>query len=68
MVDNNAILVTAGPYQFLAKFEAEAPKTVATFQKLLPYRQKIIHVRWSAELVLDGPDQFRGRNWSSENW
>jgi hypothetical protein len=20
------------------------------------------------ELVLDGPDQFRPRNWSSENW
>jgi hypothetical protein len=24
---------------------------VATFQKLLPYRQKIIHVRWSGEAV-----------------
>lgn len=24
---------------------------MATFQKLLPYRQKIIHVRWSGEAV-----------------
>ncbi|THW02237.1 hypothetical protein D6D26_04469 [Aureobasidium pullulans] len=51
MADNNVILITAGPYQFLAKFEEEAPKTVATFQTLLPYRQKIIHVRWSGEAV-----------------
>ncbi|KAI4752506.1 hypothetical protein E4T52_15241 [Aureobasidium sp. EXF-3400] len=51
MDDDNAILITAGPYQFLAKFEEEAPNTVATFQKLLPYRQKIIHVRWSGEAV-----------------
>jgi hypothetical protein len=44
MPEDNAVLITAGPYQFLAKFEGEAPKTVATFRKLLPYRQKIIHV------------------------
>jgi hypothetical protein len=51
MPEDNAVLITAGPYQFLAKFEGEAPKTVATFRKLLPYRQKIIHVRWSGEAV-----------------
>ncbi|HVZ10309.1 DUF3830 family protein [Rhodopila sp.] len=44
------IEITAGPYAFKAKFEAEhAPKTVATFRTLLPYRERIIHVRWSGE-------------------
>nr|NDG59870.1 DUF3830 family protein [Betaproteobacteria bacterium] len=28
-----------------------APKTVEAFKKLLPYRQKVIHVRWSGEGV-----------------
>lgn len=43
------ILLTAGPYQFLAAFESAAPKTVAKFQTLLPYQQQLIHVRWSGE-------------------
>lgn len=41
--------ITAGPYQFTAKTEADAPETCAAFLKLLPYRQKIIHARWSGE-------------------
>jgi hypothetical protein len=42
--------ITAGPYTFGARMEEEAaPKTCAVFRKLLPYRQKIIHVRWSGE-------------------
>jgi hypothetical protein len=46
----SAIRITAGPYSFLAKFEAgAAPKTCARFMSLLPYRQRIIHVRWSGE-------------------
>src|SRR5271155_4706262 len=45
-----AIRITAGPYMFKAEFEeAAAPKTVAKFKSLLPYRQQIIHVRWSGE-------------------
>jgi len=28
---------------------AAAPRTCAKFQSLLPYRQKLIHVRWSGE-------------------
>ncbi|MDB5407940.1 MAG: hypothetical protein JWL84_2852 [Rhodospirillales bacterium] len=45
-----AIRVTAGPYEFMARLElAAAPKTCATFLSLLPYRQRIIHVRWSGE-------------------
>ena len=39
-------------YDFEARFEtAAAPKTVAVFRKLLPYVNKIIHVRWSGEGV-----------------
>jgi hypothetical protein len=42
--------ITAGPFTFGAKFEEElAPKTCAVFRKLLPYREKLIHVRWSGE-------------------
>lgn len=44
-----SILITAGPYHFRARFEPSAPKTVALFCTLLPYRQKLIHVRWSGE-------------------
>lgn len=42
--------IQAGAYQFEAKLEeALAPRTCATFLSLLPYKQKIIHVRWSGE-------------------
>lgn len=44
------IRVIAGPYEFEAAFESElAPKTCEIFKSLLPYRQRIIHVRWSGE-------------------
>ena len=43
------IRITAGGHQFLAAPNAAAPRTVAAFEQLLPYRQKIIHVRWSGE-------------------
>lgn len=44
------IRISAGPFNFLARFEAkEAPRTCEAFGKLLPYRQRIIHVRWSGE-------------------
>ena len=42
--------ITAGPYQFLARLEEEAaPKTCARFLQLLPYHERVIHVRWSGE-------------------
>lgn len=42
--------VVAGPYAFKARFEdAAAPRTCAKFRSLLPYRERIIHVRWSGE-------------------
>ena len=43
------IRITIGVETFLARFEAAAPKTVARFRSLLPYRERIIHVRWSGE-------------------
>jgi hypothetical protein len=36
--------------KFAATFEAaDAPKTVARFRELLPFSDRIIHVRWSGE-------------------
>ena len=44
------IRIDAGPFTFTARMEVEAaPKTCAKFNSMLPYRQKIIHVRWSGE-------------------
>jgi hypothetical protein len=42
--------ITAGPFAFIARLEEQdAPKTCAAFRQLLPYRQKLIHARWSGE-------------------
>ena len=42
--------ITAGPFEFTGKLEEEkAPLTCEAFGKLLPFRNKIIHVRWSGE-------------------
>jgi hypothetical protein len=44
--------IISGAYRFEARFETKAaPKTVAVFKKVLPYENKIIHVRWSGEAV-----------------
>ncbi len=44
------ITIEAGPFTFRARFEdAAAPKTCARFRTLLPYEERIIHVRWSGE-------------------
>ncbi len=44
--------ITAGGFNFKARLEEEnAPKTCSAFLKLLPYKNKIIHVRWSGEAV-----------------
>ena len=46
----DTIIITAGPHRFTARFEdALAPKTCAKFRTLLPYKERIIHVRWSGE-------------------
>jgi Protein of unknown function (DUF3830) len=42
--------ITAGPFRFGARMEEErAPDTCAAFARLLPFEQKVIHVRWSGE-------------------
>lgn len=42
--------ITAGPYMFIARMEEEAaPNTCAAFKQLLPWRNKLIHARWSGE-------------------
>jgi len=42
--------ITAGPHVFIARLEEQtAPRTCAAFLGLLPYRQKLIHARWSGE-------------------
>ena len=43
--------ITAGEYRFVAEAHPDAPDTLAAFERLLPYRQKLIHVRWSGEAV-----------------
>src|SRR3712207_4910953 len=40
---------TLFPYTTLFRSRERCPRTVEAFEKLLPYRQKIIHVRWSGE-------------------
>lgn len=46
----NKVRIVAGPHDFLARLEtSKAHKTCAKFLTLLPYRQRIIHVRWSGE-------------------
>ena len=49
-MDNLRII--AGPFTFAACFEAAlAPKTCEIFRRLLPYSERVIHVRWSGEAV-----------------
>ena len=43
------IKVTAAGHVFVAETHPDAPQTVAAFLKLLPYTQRLIHVRWSGE-------------------
>ena len=42
--------IRVGDLAFTARFEEElAPRTVAAFRVLLPYKQKLIQARWSGE-------------------
>ena len=45
------IKITVGSdLKFTAEFEdTRAPRTVAAFKGLLPYKQRIVHCRWSGE-------------------
>lgn len=48
---SNEVQIISGGFEFVAEFNKDAPKTVEAFKKLLPYRQRLIHVRWSGEAV-----------------
>jgi hypothetical protein len=42
--------ITAGPFEFIARMEeADALRTCEAFCRILPFRSKIIHARWSGE-------------------
>jgi Protein of unknown function (DUF3830) len=44
------VRITAGPFALTARFErAAAPRTCDQFASMLPYRERLIHVRWSGE-------------------
>ncbi len=44
------IRIVTAPFTFVARMEdALAPQTCAEFRHLLPYRQQLIHARWSGE-------------------
>ena len=48
----NMLQVTIGTFAFNAKMEEDAaPTPCAAFKKLLPFRNQVIHVRWSGEAV-----------------
>lgn len=49
---SDLILITTPTNTFLAKLETTlAPQTCTLFHSLLPYTQKLIHVRWSGEAL-----------------
>src|SRR5471030_2205916 len=44
------IRIKAAQFEFIARFEnKDAPATCAKFKNMLPYKEQIIHVRWSGE-------------------
>ena len=44
--------IVAAGFTFLARYEEDdAPQTVAVFRAILPFEDRIIHVRWSGEAV-----------------
>ena len=45
------IRISSAGREFIAETHPDAPQTVAAFLKLLPYKEKLIHVRWSGEAV-----------------
>ena len=47
---DHKLQISVAGYTFVARLEVEvAPQTCAAFRALLPYRQQLIHARWSGE-------------------
>jgi hypothetical protein len=46
----SSLRITAGPFDFRARLETtRASQTCAAFMKLLPFKENLLHVRWSGE-------------------
>ena len=44
------LVISAGPFTFTGRLETtRAPLTCAAFLKLLPFKENLLHVRWSGE-------------------
>jgi Protein of unknown function (DUF3830) len=44
------LIITAGLFKLTARLEtAKAPLSCAAFMKLLPFKENLLHVRWSGE-------------------
>jgi hypothetical protein len=44
--------IDAGPFKFVGRLEETlAPQTCTWFRALLPYEERVVHVRWSGEGV-----------------
>lgn len=44
------VKIEAGPFAFTARLEiGKAPRTCAFFESVMPFRQKLVHCRWSGE-------------------
>ncbi|MDP9251331.1 MAG: DUF3830 family protein [Chloroflexota bacterium] len=43
------LLISVGDLHFTARWEADAPQTVAAVRGLLPIHSRLIHCRWSGE-------------------
>jgi hypothetical protein len=44
------VRITAGPFELEGRLERDAaPDTCAAFLGLLPWRERVVHVRWSGE-------------------
>jgi|SRR5215212_1359304 len=41
--------IRVGDLNFSARWQPEAPQTIAAIRRLLPIRNKVIHCRWSGE-------------------
>jgi hypothetical protein len=41
--------ITVGDLRFAARWEPDAPRTVAAIRTMLPLRKQLIHCRWSGE-------------------
>ncbi|HEY1909472.1 MAG TPA: DUF3830 family protein [Vicinamibacterales bacterium] len=46
------VVISSGSFRFVARFEtAAAPRTCEAFMQLLPFTNRLVHVRWSGEAV-----------------